>query len=289
MIVQALLVACVMYFAKFFDWIGQIGVRPLILGPLVGLVLGHPVEGVMLGASLELVFIGAIMIGGSVPQDYMSGAILGAAFSILLNEDASVAITLAVPISLAATLIFQAETIVWTALVPMYDKFLEEHDFKKYSMLHYFTCFVHPLPYCLVTFLAIAFGTGSIQTFINGLPEWVMHGFSVASGLLPALGFGMLLKMLWDKSVVCFFFIGFFAVKYMTSFMNTLLPAIQSVKGGEGAAGFSATSMTMPMAILSACIAVFYFFEDSARNKQAQSRQTVQNEPAKSEKEDFFS
>ena len=50
----------VMYVAKFTDWIGQIGVRPIWICPLVGLVLGDLQAGIILGASLELVFIGAI-------------------------------------------------------------------------------------------------------------------------------------------------------------------------------------------------------------------------------------
>ncbi|MBT9776590.1 PTS sugar transporter subunit IIC [Clostridium sp. MCC353] len=280
MIVQALFVALVMYFAKFTDWVGQLGVRPLVLSALVGLVLGHPVEGVILGASLELVFIGAIQIGGSVPQDFISGAILGSAFSILLGQDSSVAVTLAVPISLAATMLFQLETIVWTALVPVFDRFLEEKNYKKYAILHYTEALIHPIPYCLITFLAIAFGTEGIQSFINGLPVWVMNGFAVASGILPALGFAMLLKMLWDKTIICFFFFGFFTVKYFTLFMN--------ISVGEGGAGFSASSMTMPMAILAGCIAVFFFFQDSERRKSMAAGQGSQKEQITDEREDFF-
>jgi fructoselysine/glucoselysine PTS system EIIC component len=286
MIIEALLVALVMYFAKFFDWVGQIGIRPIILGPLVGLVLGHPTEGIILGASLELVFIGAITIGGSVPQDFVSGAILGAAFTILLNKDASIAITLAVPLSLVFTVIFQVETIIWTALVPTFDKYLEERNFKKYSALHYLTAFLHPMFYAVVTFLAVAFGTTEIEKFINVLPPWIMQGFNIAAGILPALGFGMLLKMLWDKSIAAFFFLGFFSVKYITSFMNTLLPAIQGIPGGESATGFSASSLTTPMAILAACIALLYFFGDTKKKDLTGNIQ--QSSSDLNDKEDFF-
>lgn len=96
MLLSAFLVAIVMYVAKFTDWIGQIGVRPIWICPLVGLVLGDLQAGIILGASLELVFIGAISIGGSVPQDFVSGGILGCAFAILLGKEADIAVTLAV-------------------------------------------------------------------------------------------------------------------------------------------------------------------------------------------------
>lgn len=287
MILSGLLVALVMYIAKFTDWIGQIGVRPLWICPLVGLVLGDLQTGIILGASLELVFIGAISIGGSVPQDYVSGGILGCAFAILLGKSAEVAVTLAVPISLAFTLIFQAETIVWTASVPLFDKFIEERNFKKYSMLHYLISFVHPLPYAIVTFLAIVYGTGGIETFINSMPAWVMNGFGIAAGILPAIGFAMLIKMLWDKSIVCFFFLGFFGVKYITSFMNYFLSSIQGISGGETVTAFSSSQLTMPFAILAICIAVFYFFNDSQRREQLKgTNETIVNN--KDDMEDFF-
>lgn len=288
MIAAGLLVALVMYLAKFTDWIGQIGVRPIWICPLVGLVLGDMQSGVVLGASLELVFIGAISIGGSVPQDFVSGGILGCAYAILLGKDADIAVTLAVPLSLAFTLIFQVETILYTAMVPLYDRFIEERDFKKYAALHYFTAFIHPLFYAVVTFLAVAFGTGGIEKFINAMPAWIMNGFSVAAGLLPAIGFAMLLKMLWDKSIVCFFFLGFFAVKYMTSFMNHFLPVLQGMEGGETAAAFSAGSLTMPLAILAICIAVYSFFHDIEQKEELKKLKVSATADTEDDKEDFF-
>jgi len=42
-----------------------------------------------------------------------------------------------------------------------------------------------------------------------------MHGFSVAGGMLPALGFALLLNMTMTKSTCIFFFVGFAFCKYM--------------------------------------------------------------------------
>lgn len=293
MVVAGLLVAVVMYIAKFFDWVGQIGVRPIWICPLVGLVLGDLTQGVVLGATLEMVFIGAISIGGSVPQDYVSGGILGCAFAILLGESADVAVTLAVPLSLAFTLIFQAETIIWTAAVPLFDRYIDERDFKKYSALHYAISFVHPLLYAIVTFVAVAFGTDGISAFINAMPAWVMSGFSIAAGLLPAIGFAMLLKMLWDKSILAFFFIGFFATLYITRFMNTFYDSIAGLAGDAAPAAFAASSLTMPMAIIGVCIAALYYFIDSKQRAQVKRLENMgakrsASTDSTSVKEEFF-
>lgn len=94
--------------------------------------------------------------------------------------------------------------------------------------------------------------------------------------------------MLWDKSIVCFFFLGFFAVKYITSFMNYFLTAIQGCKGGETTAAFSASSLTMPMAILAICIAVFYFFNDSKHRDEMKNVNSTAKVENSNDKEGFF-
>lgn len=43
--------------------------RPIIMGPLVGLVLGDLRLGIMTGATLELVWLGAFPVGASCPPE----------------------------------------------------------------------------------------------------------------------------------------------------------------------------------------------------------------------------
>lgn len=51
--------------------------RPIVLGPLVGLVLGDMQAGIIMGATLELAMIGAISVGAYNPPDLISGTVLG--------------------------------------------------------------------------------------------------------------------------------------------------------------------------------------------------------------------
>ena len=51
--------------------------RPLVLGPIIGLILGDFGTGLFVGASLELVFMGAQAIGGSVPSNVAIASALG--------------------------------------------------------------------------------------------------------------------------------------------------------------------------------------------------------------------
>ena len=55
--------------------------RPLVLGPIVGLILGDFKTGIIVGGSLELIMMGIVGIGSATPPDTVSGAILATAFA----------------------------------------------------------------------------------------------------------------------------------------------------------------------------------------------------------------
>ena len=63
-------------------------------------------------------------------------------------------------------------------------------------------------------FLCIFFGADKASSFISILPEWSIHGLSVAGGMMPAVGFAMLLKR-WETSYVPFFIFGFVMAAYL--------------------------------------------------------------------------
>src|SRR5690625_6645094 len=53
--------------------------RPLVTGPLVGLVLGDLESGIIIGAQLELIWMGLTGIGASTPPDDVTGGDLDTA------------------------------------------------------------------------------------------------------------------------------------------------------------------------------------------------------------------
>ena len=56
---------------------------------------------------------------------------------------------------------------------------------------------------------------GAIRTFINALPPFIMNGMKAAGGMLPALGLGVLLSMIWDMKNLIYFVLGFAIVVYL--------------------------------------------------------------------------
>lgn len=74
--------------------------RPLVLGPVIGLILGDLPTGLFVGASLELVFMGAQAIGGSVPSNVAIGSALGTVVAITSGTGLEGAILVATPVEL---------------------------------------------------------------------------------------------------------------------------------------------------------------------------------------------
>ena len=106
------------------------------------------------------------------------------------------AIALAIPVG---TLINYANTLVspiQVAFLGLYDKYAAANDQKAYTLLHYLYCFViTPLPRTVVIFLALWLGVGNLGAINNAMPIWLINGLDVASGMLVAVGFGILTSM----------------------------------------------------------------------------------------------
>jgi mannose/fructose/N-acetylgalactosamine-specific phosphotransferase system component IIC len=217
MLTSAIMVALVMYFVKFCDHgLGQPLIeRPLICGALVGLVLGDLQQGIILGATLELIFLGTITIGGSVPADLAVGSVLASAFTILTHAEPVVAVALALPISMLAVFVYQLLKLVYTMLVEKYDHLLESGNDKAALNITLGMMLFYGVPFAVIAFFGILYGTDVIKSLVTSIPPAIMTGMKAMGGILPALGFAILLKALWNRSIAAFFFIGFALAAYL--------------------------------------------------------------------------
>ena len=63
-------------------------------------------------------------------------------------------------------------------------------------------------------FLSIYLGSNFVQNLLDILPVWLTHGFEVAGGILPALGFGLTIMIIGRPTYIPLFMIGYFMVQY---------------------------------------------------------------------------
>lgn len=182
--------------------------RPLILGPIVGLILGDFQTGIIVGASLELVMMGIVGIGSATPPDTVSGGILATVFAISAKLDVSAAVALALPIATLGQLV---GILVRTAngyFIHRADKAAEEGDYSGIDRALWGGALLFFIAYFLLVFAGSLLGSTVIGAFVDMIPASVIGGFEVASGMLPALGIAILMQLLFNKKNAAFFFAG---------------------------------------------------------------------------------
>ena len=216
MTITFILITLIAMFGHSEDFLGTTLInRPLVLGPLVGLVLGDISQGIIIGATLELIFMGNIKVGAAIPPDVITGGVLGTAFAILSGKGPAVALALAVPISILAEMVVSSLFIFRSGFNKKFIQFAEDGDYKKLQWLHIVSGLLKPLLMGLITFLTLQLGADVMKSFLDQIPPWVHSGLEVAGNMLPALGFALLMNVMFNKKVAPYFFLGFILSSYL--------------------------------------------------------------------------
>jgi fructoselysine and glucoselysine-specific PTS system IID component len=211
-----LLLTAIAIFGHFEDFLGTTLLsRPLVLGPLVGLVLGDLTQGIMIGTTLELIFMGNIKVGAAIPPDIITGGVLGTAFAILSHKGPAIALALAVPISILSEMVISGLFVFRAGFNKKFNQYAQDGDYRKIQRLHIISGLLKPLLMGIIIFIALELGTNAVKSFLDLIPAWVQSGLQVAGNMLPALGFALLMNLMFNKRVAPYFFLGFMLAAYL--------------------------------------------------------------------------
>ncbi|MDO4670077.1 MAG: PTS mannose/fructose/sorbose/N-acetylgalactosamine transporter subunit IIC [Aerococcus sp.] len=190
--------------------------RPLIVGLVTGLLMGDMHAGILMGAALEAVFLGNVNIGGVIAAEPVTATVLATSFTIVSGVEQSAALTLAIPIGiLAAIVIMFMKNVFMNIFAPLLDKYACENDQKKIVMLHYGTWVIYYAIVAAIAFVGVYLGSGPVNAIVDQIPAAVMSGLKTAGGLLPVVGFAMLMNLLWTKELAIYYILGFVLTAYM--------------------------------------------------------------------------
>lgn len=189
--------------------------RPIFAGPLVGLIMGDLNTGLIVGGTVELMYMGVLPIGGSVPPNAQIAGIISTVFAITSGGNSEVGIALALPIGALAQLLIMLAWNVNIILIHAADKHVQSGNYRAVERIHLCGLLVFFSIFFISSFLAIYLGSDFVNNLVEAMPGVLTDGLSVASGILPAVGMAMLLKMMDFKTYWPFFAIGFVAAVYM--------------------------------------------------------------------------
>ena len=179
--------------------------RPIVVGPIVGLIMGDTATGFAVGVSIELMFLAVISTA------------IATAIAILGGGGTELAVATALPVSF----IGQIATTFQNSLINVYFMHRVDNAVSKmnrgaiirnntiYPML------MNILLYGVPTFLAVYFGADFVANIIESIPEKIISGLAVGGGMIGAVGFALLLSTIKSKKMWPFFIIGFFFASYL--------------------------------------------------------------------------
>lgn len=189
--------------------------RPLVLGTLTGIALGDVAIGCQVGATLELVYLGAQAIGASNPPDMTSGSVIGTAYVIAAGADVAEAVAIAVPVSLLMSMWSNfLMAVVGPIMAAKADKYALDCNRRGIDLMHWGFVLIQVLSQAAFCAAGFFVGTQAIQGIVDSIPAFITDGLNYAMGIIPAIGFAMLARMIMSKKLACFLFMGFLLVAY---------------------------------------------------------------------------
>lgn len=197
------------YFAFFFI------ASPIVVGVVAGLIYGDLKQGLIIGGGIAA-FAGIIAPGGNLPTDSALAATTVIPIALATGLSAEQAIAFAVPMGLVGSFVTNLRKIVNVIFVHRADKCAENGDSAGLTRcaIIYPPLIELPLLF-LPVFLVVMFGQDAMLAFMNSVPTWVMHGLEVAGGVMPAIGFALIMNMIGKPKMIPYTIVGFILVKCM--------------------------------------------------------------------------
>jgi len=216
-LIQAILIGCVAALTQLEgDWLGECKLRePVITGFLVGLIMGDVQKGLMIGGALQLMWMGATNIGPTAGLDIGSGGTIGAAVALMTGSDLEIAIAFAIPVAVIVQMLNILKMTAFSGLMHKADSYIDEGKEGKVIGIHFLCGIFTFLIYFTFTFIVLFAGDSVINAIVNSIPEWVHSGLSAVAIALPAMGFALLLNLLWETKLIPYFVIGFVFAAYL--------------------------------------------------------------------------
>lgn len=189
--------------------------RPLVMCALTGLVCGNLHEGILIGATLELIFLGNVAIGAAHPPDIVTGSVLATAFSIMSGRGPEAALTIAIPVSMLAQTLGILVRVVNARFGHLADRYTAQGNTRMVGLMHLAgPTLLYFLNGFLPVFFAILLGSSAVSWFLEAIPPVITNGLIVASKILPALGFALLISMMLSSKLMPYLGLGFLIAAY---------------------------------------------------------------------------
>lgn len=222
-LVQGLLLATLAFIcACDACWEAFFWFRPIVVAFFAGIILGDVQLGLATGAVAELSYLGLLTVGGTVPPDPLMAGMMTTVIAFTTKQSPETALGLSLPFALLAQWIGIICNTTFAGFLGPLDRACEKADDKKFTQIVILGIAIKASAYAIVTFLSAYALQTQISGFVNMFPAWLIHGFEVSGGLLPAVGLTLLLVVMMKKQNIAYLFLGFLMATFLN--LGNILP-----------------------------------------------------------------
>ena len=173
----------------------------------------------MNGAILACLFTGVVVgnptYGASIPNITSSGMITTALGATTGADPVTFSASIGVALAALFTQLDILARFSNTAFQHIADRYVEEGNTKGIELMNHLGIIPWGLSRGLPVFVLLLFGQGLVDTLMAILPQWLMDGFKLAGGLLPVVGFAILLRYLPVTKKPQYVILGFVLAAYL--------------------------------------------------------------------------
>jgi PTS system mannose-specific IIC component len=216
-VMQILLLSLVAFVLTWDTWNTQTWVygRPVICGFLAGLITGDMVTGLKIGATMQLMSLGIGGYGASSVPNYDVGAIVGTAFAVATGKGLEVGLAAGIPTAALGVQLDVLGKMAGSFFLHRAQSASEKLETKKMYRWIFTGSIIRPGLIALAVFIVLTAGANTVQFLLDNMPKWLISGLNVAGGILPAVGFAILLRYMPFRKHFIFVIMGFVLAAYL--------------------------------------------------------------------------
>lgn len=196
--------------------------RPLVVSTITGIILNDVKLGLTTGALTELAFAGLTPAGGTQPPNPVLAGFMSTVIAYTANVDAKAALGLCLPFSFLMQYVILFYYSAFSFFMAKADKAALEANPNAIVKINVITTLIVAVSYGVIVFACTYLAQDAMANLVNSMPEKLIHGLEVAGGILPAIGFGMLLRVMMKAKYIPYFIVGFLMANFIP--MSNLLP-----------------------------------------------------------------
>lgn len=188
---------------------------PVTIGLVMGLIMGDVHTALLIGGTLQLMSLGVAGLGGSSVPEYGLATIVSIFIAIRTGANVGTSIAVGLPIGMLTLQLDVVVKLINNFFAHLSQRYLHEKKFRKMQLSFLCSIAVWMLKYVVPVSLVVLFGTSIVKVILNVIPQWLTNGLSIAGGMLPIVGVGMLMHFMPTKKYFTYVIVGFVLSAYL--------------------------------------------------------------------------